>query len=382
MRMESVEAFIQTLMEDSTLRFPAWNIEKKRQGKEAGWDYIDGCMMYGFLRYYEKTKNEAVLNFCKEYVGDKISEDGSILKYSPEEKNLDHINAGKNLFTLYDLTGEEKFKKALDLIYSQIDIQPRTASGNFWHKDIYPNQVWLDGLYMVMPFYAEYAKRYLDNKEEKFEDIYKQFFFVEDNIKDPVTGLYYHANDTSKEMFWCDKETGNSQHFWLRASGWYAMALLDTLDKCEPGEEYKEEYENLKQVFIKLMDDMLKFQDESGMWYQLPALGGKEPNYLETSGSAIMSYSLLKGVRLGFLPESYREPALKAFNGICDKYLKETDGELNLGGICLVGGVGPENNRRRDGSFEYYMSEPVVEDDAKGVGPLLLAYTEMRRLDN
>ena len=138
----------------------------------------------------------------------------------------------------------------------------------------------------------------------------------------------------------------------------------------------------MKAVTVELMDDMLKFQDESGMWYQLPALGGKEPNYLETSGSAIMAYSLLKGVRLGFLPESYREYGLRAFHGICDRYLKETDGNLNLGGICLVAGLGPADNTRRDGTFEYYMSEPVVENDAKGVGPLLLAYTELRRMED
>ena len=152
------------------------------------------------------------------------------------------------------------------------------------------------------------------------------------------------------------------------------------LTKCEPGEEWKDEYENLKKVFIDLIDSMLKFQHESGLWYQLPARGGEEPNYLETSGSSIMAYCMLKGVRLGILPESYREYALKAFNGVCNMYLKEKDGNLSLGGICLVAGLGPESNKRRDGSFEYYMSEPIVEDDAKGIGPLLLAYTEMRRL--
>ena len=157
------------------------------------------------------------------------------------------------------------------------------------------------------------------------------------------------------------------------------MALLDTLSKCEPGEEYKAEYDNLKKVFVDLIDSMLKFQDESGMWYQLPALGGQEPNYLETSGSAIMAYSLLKGVRLGFLPESYRAYGLKAFQGICNRYLKEKDGHLSLGGICLVAGLG--GKQMRSGTFDYYMSEPVVKDDAKGVGPFLLAYTEMLRLN-
>ena len=160
------------------------------------------------------------------------------------------------------------------------------------------------------------------------------------------------------------------------------MSLLDTLYKCEPGEEYAEDYEWLKGVFVDMIDSMLKFQDESGLWYQLPARKDEAPNYPETSGSAIMAYCLLKGVRLGFLPESYREYAFKAFNGICDKYLKEKDGGLSLGGICLVAGLGPADNLRRDGSFEYYMSEPIVKDDAKGVGPFLLAYTEMLRRQN
>ena len=281
---------------------------------------------------------------------------------------------------MYALNGKEKYRKAIDLIYSQVETQPRTEEGNFWHKKIYPNQVWLDGMYMGQPFYMEYETKFDDKKH--YDDIFHQFANVVKYMRDPKTGLYYHGYDASKKAFWCDKETGLSQNFWLRALGWYSMALLDTLSKCEPGEEYKAEYDNLKKVFVDLIDSMLKFQDESGMWYQLPALGGQEPNYLETSGSAIMAYSLLKGVRLGFLPESYRAYGLKAFQGICDRYLKEKDGHLSLGGICLVAGLGPEDNRRRDGSFEYYMSEPIVEDDAKGVGPLLLAYTEMRRLDD
>jgi unsaturated rhamnogalacturonyl hydrolase len=261
-----------------------------------------------------------------------------------------------------------------------VQTQPRTPEGNFWHKKIYPNQVWLDGMYMGQPFYMEYETKF--NNKKNYKDIFGQFANVVKYMRDEKTGLYYHGYDASKSVFWCDKETGLSQNFWLRSIGWYSMALLDTLNKCEPDESCQADYDNLKKVFVDLIDSMLKFQDESGLWYQLPALGGKEPNYLETSGSSIMAYSLLKGVRLGFLPESYRKYGLKAFNGICDKYLKEKDGHLSLGGICLVAGLGPADNTRRDGTFEYYMSEPIVEDDAKGVGPLLLAYTEMRRLDD
>ena len=197
-------------------------------------------------------------------------------------------------------------------------------------------------------------------------------------IRDPKTGLYYHAYDSSRAMFWCDKVTGLSQNFWLRALGWFSMALLDTLDKTDASAA-GESYEKLKQIFVELMDAMLKYQDESGMWYQVVNFGGMDKNYLETSGSSIMAYALLKGVRLGFLPESYRAYGEKAFHGICDNYLStDENGNLHLGGICLVAGLGGAN--RRSGTYDYYMSEPVVKDDAKGVGPFLLAYTEMLRL--
>ena len=372
--------YVDYLIANSSAEAPMWNIEKVRSGKPNKWNYIDGCMITACLSLYKTTGDEKYLSFSKNFIDWFVQEDGSIKTYDPKEYNLDNVNQGKNLFTLYDIFGDEKYRKAIDTIRSQLLTQPRTKEGNFWHKKIYPNQVWLDGMYMGQPFYMEYETKFDDKKH--YDDIFHQFANVVKYMRDPETGLYYHGYDASKKAFWCNKETGLSQNFWLRALGWYSMALLDTLSKCEPGEEYKAEYDNLKKVFVDLIDSMLKFQDESGMWYQLPALGGREPNYLETSGSAIMAYSLLKGVRLGFLPESYRAYGLKAFQGICDRYLKEKDGHLSLGGICLVAGLGPEDNRRRDGSFEYYMSEPIVEDDAKGVGPLLLAYTEMRRLDD
>lgn len=377
MGLSVFERYIDELIEKSTLDIPVWNIEKARAGKAGGWNYIDGCMILALLETYRATGEERYYEFADAFISHRVREDGSINGYSVEEYNIDNVNAGKTLFALYEINGKEKYRRAIDLIYRQVRTQPRTAEGNFWHKKIYPNQVWLDGLYMGQPFYMEYETKF--NHREHYDDIFAQFANVVKHMRDEKTGLYYHGYDASREVFWCNKETGLSENFWLRAIGWYSMALLDTLSKCEPGEEYRKEYENLKKVFRQLAEDMLRFQDESGMWYQLPALGGQEPNYLETSGSAIMAYSLLKGVRLGFLPESYREYGLKAFHGICDRYLKETEEGLNLGGICLVAGLGPANNPRRDGSFAYYMSEPVVENDAKGVGPLLLAYTEMRR---
>lgn len=379
MVMPIFEKYIDELVEKSTVDVPAWNIEKALEGKAVGWNYIDGCMILALLEIYQTTGEEKYYEFANAFIDHRVREDGSISGYSVDEYNLDNVNAGKTLFALYDINGKEKYRRAIDLIYSQVQTQPRTAEGNFWHKKIYPNQVWLDGMYMAQPFYMEYETRF--NGKKNYEDIFGQFHNVIEHMRDPKTGLYYHGYDASRTVFWCDKETGLSQNFWLRALGWYSMALLDTLDKCEVCRECEKEYEYLKQAFVDLTDSMLKLQNESGLWYQLPALGGKEPNYLETSGSAIMAYSLLKGVRLGFLPEDYRVYGLKAFRGICNAYLKEKNGQLSLGGICLVAGLGPADNPRRDGSFAYYMSEPVVEDDAKGVGPLLLAYTEMRRLD-
>lgn len=379
MVMPIFEKYIDELVEKSTVDVPAWNIEKALEGKAVGWNYIDGCMILALLEIYQTTGEEKYYEFANAFIDHRVRGDGSISGYSVDEYNLDNVNAGKTLFALYDINGKEKYRRAIDLIYSQVQTQPRTAEGNFWHKKIYPNQVWLDGMYMAQPFYMEYETRF--NGKKNYEDIFGQFHNVIEHMRDPETGLYYHGYDASRTVFWCDKETGLSQNFWLRALGWYSMALLDTLDKCEVCRECEKEYEYLKQAFVDLTDSMLKLQDESGLWYQLPALGGKEPNYLETSGSAIMAYSLLKGVRLGFLPENYRVYGLKAFRGICNAYLKEKNGQLSLGGICLVAGLGPADNPRRDGSFAYYVSEPVVEDDAKGVGPLLLAYTEMRRLD-
>ncbi len=372
--MDKIEKYMEELMEKSTPDRPVWNIEKILAGKKSTWDYIDGCMIKAIMEMYAITKDEKYFAFADAFIDAKVFEDGSIEGYKVEEKNIDNVNAGKTLFELYDLTGKEKYRKAIDLIYSQIKDMPRTEAGNFWHKNIYPNQVWLDGMYMGQPFYMEYETRF--NNKKNYEDIYNQFKNVIETMRDPKTGLYYHAYDSSREMFWCDKVTGLSQNFWLRALGWYSMALLDTLDKADKSEE--KICTLLKDAFVDLMDAMLKYQDESGMWYQVVNFGGMDRNYLETSGSSIMAYALLKGVRLGYLPAEYAQYGKKAFDGVCEKYLTTDEkGDLHLDGICLVAGLG--GAAHRPGTYDYYMSEPIVKDDAKGVGPFLLAYTEMRR---
>ena len=372
-----IEQYIDNLMTQSTPEFPIWNIEKARAGKKSGWDYIDGCMIMALLEIYSTTGEQKYLNFADYYEDFRIHDDGTIDGYDINTYNCDELNGGKNLFTLYRLTKKEKYKKALDKLYEQVKNQPRTKEGNFWHKRIYPNQVWLDGLYMAQPFYMEYETTF--NGCKNVDDIYNQFFNVEKIMKDPETGLYYHGYDSSKSIFWADKQTGLSQNFWLRALGWFSMALLDTLNKA-PDREC-ENWKKLKTIFINLCESMLKFQDESGMWYQVPNYPKKGKNYLETSGSAIYAYSLLKGFRTGILQDKkFQDAGIKAFEGICEKYLNTDSGKLSLGGICLVAGLGPEKDLRRNGTFDYYMSEPIVQDDAKGVGPFILAYNEYKQI--
>ena len=375
-----IDSYIERLMTDSSAQIPVWNIEKAKAGKKSGWDYIDGCMILSLLEFFDTTKDKKYLQFADYYEDYRVHDDGSIDGYDKETWNLDEVNGAKNLITLYTLTAKEKYKAAAANIYDQVLRQPRTKEGNFWHKKIYPNQVWLDGLYMALPFYMEYEAKY--NNSRNVSDIYRQFFNVYDIMRDKETGLYYHAYDSNKMSFWCNKETGLSQNFWLRSLGWYAMALLDTLNKA--ADKDSDDWKKLKGIFTEFMGSMTHFQDKSGMWYQVPNMSDDESikagNYLETSGSAIMAYAMMKGARIALLPKEYAEYGKRAFEGICETYLKSKDGKMSLGGICLVAGLGPETNKKRDGSFAYYMSEPIVEDDAKGAGPFILAYNEYKQL--
>ncbi|MCR5216575.1 MAG: glycoside hydrolase family 88 protein [Lachnospiraceae bacterium] len=371
--MDAVVKYIDELLAKSTPQVPMWNIEKIKQNNKSTWNYIDGCMIKAVLAMYAISKDEKYLKFADEFIDCRVNEDGTINGYDIHEQNIDNVCAGTTLFDLYNITGKEKYRKAIDVVYSQLEIMPRTESGNFWHKKIYPKQVWLDGLYMGQPFYMEYETKF-DHKKN-YKDIFSQFKFVIENMRNPLNGLYFHAMDTSKEAFWCDKQTGLSQMCWLRASGWYAMALVDTIDKCEPEtDEDQKNVQMLKDAFKDLIDSMLRYQDESGLWYQVVNYGGMDKNYLETSGSSIFAYAILKAVRLGILDASYRPYAEKAIDGIVEKYLRVDEKGMGLGGICLVAGLGGAG--RRPGTYDYYMSEPIVEDDAKGVGPFLLAYTE------
>ena len=370
-----LDEYIDYLMAHSDSAHPAWNLEMIRSWKSNKWNYIDGCMITGILERYEITGEARFLDFADRFLSGFVEEDGRIRTYDPAEYSLDNVNPAKNLFTLYDLTGKEKYRKALELVRSQLSTMPRTPEGNFWHKLIYPNQVWLDGIYMALPFYMEYEKRFDAQKDCK--DICRQIANVEIRMRDPKTGLYYHGYDASRKMYWADPDTGCSPNFWLRAEGWFILGLVDVLEIMKDLPMGAESV-HLQHMLLDLAKALSKYQDPSGLWYQLIALPELAGNYLETSGTALISAALLKAVRLGFLPESFRAVGEKAFYGIVDHRLtKNADGTPCVTGICLVGGLGGEQHR--DGSAAYYLSEPVVQNDAKGVGPLLLAYTEMLR---
>ena len=371
-----INKYIEKLMTSSP-DAPLWNIESILNGKKPAWNYIDGCMITSLLELYKTSKDKKYLDFIVNFVDYYVFDDGSIRGYNPNNYSTDDVCESRILFDLYNITKNEKYNKAIDLTYTQVKNHPRTKEGNFWHKAIYPNQVWLDGLYMMQPFYVRYQK---ERGNRDYSDTINQFENVFRIMFDNEKKLYYHGYDSSREMFWCDKKTGLSKNFWLRSIGWYTVGLIDCIDYID--DEDLEDKNRLVKIFKETIDGILLYQDkESKMFYQLPNLKDVKGNYLETSGSSMISYAILKAVRLGILDESYRLIGKEIFDGICKKYLSINDkGELNLGGICLVAGLGPNEKKHRDGSVEYYLSEPIVENDAKGTGPLIMAYTEILKI--
>jgi unsaturated rhamnogalacturonyl hydrolase len=278
------------------------------------------------------------------------------------------------------VTQDEKYKKAIDLLYSQIQAQPRIEAGNFWHKLIYPHQVWLDGVYMVQPFYMDYEVVFNDSLN--FRDTFSQFKNLYKLMRNEKTGLYYHCYDEKKEMFWANKKTGLSPNYWTRAIGWLSMALVDTLERLD--ERFFYEYGFLKLMTKSLMDSLLNFADpETKLFYQVTDQGNREGNYLETSGSCAIAYSMMKGARLRHLPPEYYDHGKEIFNSILEhKFIPNEDG-FTLTDTCLVAGLGGSQGageyKLRDGTFEYYISEPKVNNEAKGVAPFLFAFSEILR---
>ncbi|WDF66370.1 glycoside hydrolase family 88/105 protein [Flavobacterium sp. KACC 22763] len=343
--------------------------------KKPKWDYVHALVLHSIEELYKKNPDARYKNYVRSYVDQFVQTDGSITTYEFDKYNIDLVLPGRLLFDVYETSKDEKYLKALQLIRKQLAEQPRTQSGGFWHKQIYPNQMWLDGLYMGEPFYAEYTAKFENGKS--FDDIAKQFEVIQLKATDPKTGLLYHGWDESKQMPWANKETGNSPNFWSRSLGWYVMALVDVLDYMPKNHPKRKE---LIKYLNNASEAILKFQDsKSGLWYQVTDKGGEKGNYLEASGSAMFAYAYAKGANKGYLPAKFKKAANKAFDGLTTVLIKKVDedGGITLTNCCQVAGLG--GNPYRDGSYEYYVNERKKDNDPKATGPFILAAIELNR---
>jgi unsaturated rhamnogalacturonyl hydrolase len=353
--------------------------EMARQTKPAKWDYSMGLFTLSLLKLNAQIPEARFVKFSEEKIGTLISRDGKIQGYTPEEFQLDALNSGKTVLALWQITHDEKYKNAAMILRRQLDLQPRTFDGGFWHKQRYTNQMWLDGIYMAEPFYAQYAKLFGETND--FVEVAKQIQLIGEHTYDSKTGLYFHGWDAAKIQPWANPITGCSSNFWGRADGWYAMALVDTLDFFPMNHPARAE---IILRFQKLCASIVKFQDKkTGLWWQVMDQKTRQGNYLEATASAMLVYAIAKGVNKNYLPPSYSKFAKKGFDGIV-KNLIVTDGENNwsLTNCCSVAGLGFTNSkgRARDGSFDYYVGEPIVKNDLKGVGPFILAGIELQKI--
>lgn len=336
------------------------------------WHYEPGVALLALKQLWQETGEQEIYDFIKRNIDQFVGPDGSIRTYRLEEYNLDQINEGKLLFFLHGATGDERYKTAAFLLREQLRTHPRTRVGGFWHKRIYPYQMWLDGIYMASPFYAEFASRF--DEPEGFDDVSHQIITIAEHTRDPETGLLYHAWDESKSQRWADPETGCSPHFWGRAMGWYAMAIPDVLDHLP--EDHPQRH-RLVSIFRATIDALVAVQDPaSGVWYQVLDQGDRPGNYLESSASCMFVYAIAKGVRMGYLGKEYLAATRKAYEGILTEFATVDErGLVNLNGICAVAGLG--GKPYRDGSYEYYVGEKVIANEYKGVGPFVMASIEM-----
>ncbi|NWJ50677.1 MAG: glycoside hydrolase family 88 protein [Bacteroidetes bacterium] len=339
------------------------------------WNYDKGTYLKGVEAVWKKTGNLKYFNYIQSTIGSFIDNDGSIKSYKVDEYNIDQINSGKLVLTLWKQTKEEKYKKAAFLLKEQLNKHPRTNEGGFWHKKRYPYQMWLDGLYMGDPFYAQFSK--LFDQPQNFDDVANQIIWVNNHTRDPKTGLLYHAWDESKQQRWADKTTGCSPNFWSRAMGWYMMAIVDVLDYLPKDHPKRDQ---IIKIFKETTDALIKVQDKkSGVWYQIPDQGTRSGNYLEASASCMFVYSIEKAINNGYLPKSYVPVAKTGWNGLLKTFIRtEPNGVITLTKTCRSAGLGGEPYR--DGSFEYYMSEPAIDNDLKGVGPFIMAAVEAQNL--
>ncbi|MGD0037491.1 MAG: glycoside hydrolase family 88 protein [Bacteroidota bacterium] len=342
--------------------------------KSARWDYERGVVLQGVYQLYRTTHKKEYLDFIKRHIDLYVQKDGSIRTYEYLSFTLDNIATGRNLLALYKAANDKKYKIAADTLRKQLAQQPRTNEGGFWHKKIYPYQMWLDGLYMAEPFYAEYAQMF--HEPADFDDIANQFIWMEQHSRDSKTGLLYHAWDESKQMPWANKQTGCSSYFWGRAIGWYAWALVDVLDYIPQDHTKRKE---LIAILQRLSNALLEFREpQSKLWFQIVDQGNRTGNYLESSASCMFIYAFAKGANKGYLDKKYLTAAKESFKGILESMVTvDEKGIVSLHHACQGAGLG--GNPYRDGSYEYYIGEKQRTNDFKAIGPFILAALELKQ---
>ncbi|HYD53230.1 MAG TPA: glycoside hydrolase family 88 protein [Gemmatimonadaceae bacterium] len=343
------------------------------------WDYIQGVILGGIERVGLARRDTAMMAYVQRNMDRWVKPDGTIEGYELAEYNIDEIAQGRVLFGLYARTKDARYKKAMDLLRQQLRSHPRTSEGGYWHKQIYPEQMWLDGLFMGQPFAAQYARTF--GEPQAFDDIARQFLLVSRHTRDPRTGLMYHAWDAARKQPWADSATGLSRNFWGRAMGWYMMGVVETLDNFPADHPDRAA---VIQTLRLAAEAVARVQDPlTGLWWNVLDQPNRGGNYLEASASSMIVYALAKGARLGWLDAGYRALANRGFDGLLTNLVRENpNGTVSLTNIVQVSGVGGATRRDgsyRDGSFAYYANEPVVTDDYKGVGPFLLAALELGR---
>lgn len=362
---EKMAATVMTIWKDSLFTDPA---------RPARWTYDQGVILKGIEGLWLHTGDGRYFQYMQKCMDFFVNDKGEIRTYKQQDYNIDNVLCGRVLLTLYKVTGKEKYYKAATTLRNQLRTQPRTNQGSFWHKKIYPYQVWLDGLYMGQPFYAEYAAAFHD--QEAFTDIGKQFVWIEQHARDPKTGLLYHAWDESRQQKWADPKTGLSPHIWARAMGWFGNAMVDVLENFPSGNPYRD---SIAGILKRFAEAVKKVQQPNGLWYDVIDMPKGKGNYYEASASSMFVYALAKGVRLGYLPATYLETAKKGYAGILKEFITtDANGLTALKGTVSVSGLG--GNPYRDGSYTYYMSEKVVVNDPKGVGAFIQAANEMDML--
>jgi Predicted unsaturated glucuronyl hydrolase involved in regulation of bacterial surface properties, and related proteins len=352
-------------------RFPqAYQLD---HGKRLFFGYSQGLGCLAMLKLWQTTGDRKYYEYVRQWADTIINDKGQIYLYEPESHNIDFINPGKILFVIYKETKQEKYKMAMDSLREQMKTHPRTSEGVFWHKKVYPHQIWLDGLYMGDPFLAEYAVTF--HEPALLDDAIHQLLVGAKRTYDAKTGLYYHAYDESRSQKWADKTTGHSPNFWGRSIGWFFMALVDVLDYVPQNHPQRGE---LIQLVKGLTETLPKYQDNNGLWYQVVDQPYREGNYAEASASSMYMYAIAKAVNKGYVDKKYKKIALKAFKGITTKLIKTNpDGTLSLTQCCAVAGLG--GNPYRDGSYDYYIQERIRDNDAKATGPFILGCVELGR---